>query len=108
VRSTALIRIARLAGVVVAALVVSAVVAGVAPGDTVVCGTGHVLNRLAQALMQPPGAGHIDGPTATYCVVPSTTGWLLAIGVFVVIVGTAIAVARRQPTNSKKVASRSG
>ena len=98
--STTLVRIARLAGVVAASLVVSAVVAGIAPGDTVVCGRGHVLNRLVQAVMQPLGAGHIDGATATYCVVPSTIGWLLAIGVFVVIVGTAIAVARRQRTAS--------
>jgi hypothetical protein len=66
VRSTAPVRIVRSAGVIVAALVVSAVVAGLGPEDTVVCRRGHVLNRLAQAVMRPLGAGHIDGPTATY------------------------------------------
>jgi hypothetical protein len=90
VRPTTPIRIAQFAAIVVAALAVSAIVAGLGPEDSVVCGRGHALNRLAQAVMQPLGAGHIDGPTTTKCVVPSTMAWLLASGVFVLIVGTAL------------------
>jgi hypothetical protein len=98
VRPTTPTRIAQFVGVLVAAIAVSAVVAG-GPEDSVVCRRGHALNRLAQAVMQPLGAGHIDGPTTTKCVVPSTTAWLLAAGVFVLIVGTALVRAWRHRTS---------
>jgi hypothetical protein len=69
--------------------------AAVGPGETVICGEGHLLNRLAQAIMEPLGAGHIDGPSASYCVVPSTTAWLLAIGVFLSMLAFTFLAARR-------------
>jgi hypothetical protein len=69
-------KIVRVVGVVVAALVASAVVAALGPESKVICGRGHFLDRLAQAVMEPLGAGHTDGPTATYCGVPSTSAWL--------------------------------
>ena len=98
VRSKRRIGIVQPVAALVAALVASAIVAGLGPGGTVICGRGHALNRLAQAVMQPLGAGHIDGPTATYCVVPSNTAWLLAAGVFVLIMGTAVVAAWRRRT----------
>lgn len=57
---------------VIAALTSAALVASVGPEAEVVCGTGHVLDRLAQAIMRPLGAGHVDGPAASSCVVPSS------------------------------------
>jgi hypothetical protein len=62
VRPTTPTRIAQFVGVLVAALAVSAVVAGLGPEDSVACGRGHTLNRLAQAVMQPLGAGHHRRP----------------------------------------------
>jgi hypothetical protein len=88
--------IARVLGVFAGALVGAAIVASLGPEDTVVCGRGHALNRLAQAVTQPLGAGHIDGPSATLCVVPATSAWLLAAGVFLLAVTAAIIFARRQ------------
>jgi hypothetical protein len=79
----------------VGALIAATVVAAVGPEDTVICGEGHALNRLAQAIMQPLGAGHIDGPAATYCVVPSTVAWLLAGVVLLAGVIAVVLVARR-------------
>jgi hypothetical protein len=66
------------AGIVVASLVLAAVVAALGPSGQVICGTGHPLDRIAQAVTQPLGAGHIDGPVASYCVVPSTSAWIMA------------------------------
>jgi hypothetical protein len=93
---------ARVLGVFVGALVVAAVVAGLGPEDTVVCGRGHALNRLAQAIMQPLGAGHIDGPSATLCVVPSTGAWLASAGVFLLLLGAALDVTRRRWRSSHR------
>lgn len=70
------------AGIIVVSLVVAAVAAGLSGSREVVCGTGNVLDRIAQAVTQPLGAGHIDGPAATYCVVPSTSAWVMAAIVF--------------------------
>jgi hypothetical protein len=53
------------AGIVVTSLVLAAVVAGLGPSGQVVSGTGHVLDRIAQAVTQPLGAGHVDGPAAS-------------------------------------------
>ena len=69
------------------AVVVAAVVAGLGPEDQVVCGTGHTLNRIAQAVMQPLGAGHLDGPSATFCVVPSMAAWLMAAVALLAVIG---------------------
>ena len=80
----------------VGALVAAAIVAGLGPEDAVVCGRGHALNRLAQVVMQPLGAGHIDGPTTTKCVVPSTTAWLIAAAVFLLGTSPAIILARHR------------
>jgi hypothetical protein len=74
-------------------------VAGLGPSHVVVCGTGHALDRLAQAVMQPLGAGHIDGPKASYCVV-STTSWLLAAITFVAVAGGwLVAMSRHRPAS---------
>ena len=94
--------IARVVAVFVGALMVSAVVAGLGPEDTVVCGRGHALNRFAQAIMQPLGAGHIDGPSATLCVVPSTGAWLVSAGVFLLLLSAALVAVRRQSRSSHR------
>jgi hypothetical protein len=73
------------ASVLVVLLATVVVVAG--PSNEVVCGTGSVLDRLAQGVMQPLGGGHIDSADATLCVVPSPTSWL--IGALVLVVGLA-------------------
>lgn len=75
------------AGILGGSLVLAGVVAGLGPSDEVVCGTGDVLDRVAQALAQPLGAGHIDGPAATFCVVPSTGAWIMAAIAFVALSG---------------------
>jgi hypothetical protein len=75
------------AGIVVTNLVLAAVVAGLGPSGEVVCGTGHVLDRIAQAVTQPLGAGHADGPAASYCVVPSTNAWVIAAIAFAALSG---------------------
>jgi len=85
--------------VLVAALVAAAVVAGLGPESRVVCGRGHVLDRLAQAVMRPLGAGHIDGPAASLCVVPSTVAWTMAgITLLAAVSAWALAVRRRDAT----------
>ena len=85
-----------IAGIVVAGLVGAVALAAMGPSTTVVCGRENLLDRLARRIMQPLGAGHIDGATASYCVVPSTTAWLEALGVLVVSVLIAIMVSRRR------------
>jgi hypothetical protein len=82
------------AGVMVAGAL-AAIVAGLGPQTEVVCGTGHVLNRVAQRIMQPLGAGHIDGASATYRVVPSTAAWLMALFVLVAVLVVTYAFTRR-------------
>jgi hypothetical protein len=78
------------------AVVVAAFVAGLGPEAELVCGTGHVLDRVAQALMKPLGAGQIDGRSATYCIVPSTRAWLMSsLSLMVVVAVTSIFVRRR-------------
>jgi hypothetical protein len=67
------------------ALLASGVVAALGPEAEVVCGRGHVLDRLAQAIMHPLGAGHIDGASASFCAVPSTTAWPMAAAAFVAV-----------------------
>jgi len=84
------------AGIVVAGLVGAVAIAVMGPSTTVVCGEGNLLDRLARRIMQQLGAGHIDGATASYCVVPSTTAWLEALGVLVVSVLIASMVSRRR------------
>lgn len=86
------------AGIVTSSVVLAAVLAGLGPSRYVVCGTGHTLDRLAQAVMQPLGAGRTDGPRANYCVVPSITSWLLAAITFVVMAGgSLVAMSLRRP-----------
>jgi hypothetical protein len=75
------------AGIVLASLVPAAIVAGLGPSGQVVCGTGHVLDRIAQAITQPLGAGHIDGSAASNCVVPSTNAWFMAAIAFAALTG---------------------
>jgi hypothetical protein len=88
------------AGILISGLVLAAVVAGLGPSRDIICGTGHVLDRLAQAVTQPLGAGHIDSATASYCAVPSTTSWLLAAIAFVAMVGGSIVAMSRRPPAS--------
>ena len=97
-------RIFKVIAVVAVGLVVAGVAAALGPGDHVICGRGHALNRLAQALMERLGAGHIDGPAANYCAVPSTIGWLMAAATFLIVVaiGTA-AVYRRSASRGATV-----
>jgi hypothetical protein len=84
------------AGILVASLVVGAVVAGLGPSDEVVCGTGQPLDRIAQAITQPLGAGQTDGPAASYCAVPSTRAWIMAAMAFVaVLAGGSLATVSR-------------
>jgi len=80
----------------VASVALSATIAALGPDDTVTCGGGHLLNRLAQAVTQPLGAGHIDGPAGSHCVVPSAVAWLMAFGTFILTAGVAILVMKRR------------
>lgn len=48
------------------------------PTTKVVCGEGHGLDRIAQSVGRGTGGGHIDGPTASYCVVPDDLTWIAA------------------------------
>jgi hypothetical protein len=48
------------------------------PSALVVCGDGHGLDRLAQSVSHGLGGGHVDGPAASYCRVPSDVTWILA------------------------------
>jgi hypothetical protein len=83
------------AAIVLGGLCLLAVVAALGPSETVVCGRGHVLNRLAQSISQRLGGGHIDGATASYCTVPATSAWIAATGVFLASVVLAVIVAGR-------------
>jgi hypothetical protein len=83
------------AGIVITGLVLAAVVAGLGPSGQIVCGSGHVLDRIAQAVTQPLGAGHVDGPGASYCVVPSTNAWVMAAIAFAALSGGCLVAMRR-------------
>jgi hypothetical protein len=48
------------------------------PSEDIVCGSGHMLDRVAESLSRALGAGTIDGPASSTCTVPSTLSWLLA------------------------------
>lgn len=85
--------------VLVIGLVVAAATALLGPQRAVICGEGHILDRSAQAIMRPLGGGHIEGPSATRCVVPSTPTWLLAVGVFLVFLAVAAVVAIRRASS---------
>jgi hypothetical protein len=89
------------AGIGVGSLVLAAVVAALGPSGQVICGTGHLLDRIAQAVTQPLGAGHIDGPAASYCVVPSTSAWIMAAIVFVAALASGSLVAVAQLRHSR-------
>jgi hypothetical protein len=78
------------------ALVAAALVAGLGPEHTVVCGRGSLLDRVAQALTQPLGAGHVDGPSASWCTVPTAGAWLLAVLAALAILEVTFLVARRR------------
>jgi len=66
------------------------------PLKTVVCGTGHLLDRLVQAYVHT----NIRGPRAPgspdECSVPSETAWLMAAVVFVAVLVIARSLARHQ------------
>lgn len=64
-------RLVLVAGAIVVAFAV--LVAG--PDRLVVCGTGNVLDRAAQRVA---GGGHVDGPDASRCSVPSAAAWAVA------------------------------
>lgn len=83
------------AGIIAVSLVVAAVIAGLGGSREVVCGTGNVLDRIAQAVTQPLGAGHVDGPAATYCVVPSTSAWVMAAIVFAAFTSASLVATAR-------------
>jgi hypothetical protein len=74
------------------------------PETEVVCGQGHALNRLAQKIMQPLGAGHVDGPSATYCVVPSTAAWAMSLVALVAVLGLTLVIVRRRGRRSGTLA----
>jgi hypothetical protein len=92
---------------IVGAAFLSGVAAALGPEDTVICGRGHILDRAAQAFMERLGAGHIDGPTATYCVVPSTAAWILAAAVFLSVAIAGLLLARRDQGEALDPGSRS-
>lgn len=81
--------------IVVVGLVGAAVVASLGPNEAIVCGTGHLVNRLAQAVSRRLGGGVIDGPSGSFCTVPADASWLLAAGVLLAFVVVAGLVLRR-------------
>jgi hypothetical protein len=83
--------------IVVAGLAASAIVATVGPNEAVVCGTGHLPNRLAQAVFDRLGGGQIDGQSAGYCTVPVTSTRLLAAAALLVLFLVAWVVAASRP-----------
>ena len=80
---------------IIAALTSGALIASVGPEAEVVCGTGHVLDRLVQAIMRPLGAGHVDGAAASSCVVPSSAAWAMSAGALVLVLASTLLLARR-------------
>jgi len=79
------------------AVVGEAVLAAVVgPSATVTCGQWHLLNRVAQGITQPLGAGHIDGASGSSCTVPATTSWVLATAVILIATASGHAIARRR------------
>lgn len=79
--------------VLAAALAVAGVAVVVGPDRQVVCGDGHVLDRVAQRVARGFGGGHVDGPDASTCAVPSAASW--AIAAVVLCGGAAYAFHRR-------------
>jgi hypothetical protein len=63
------------------ALLIAVVIVFAGPATKVVCGKGHWLDRVAQSLSKGQGGGHTDGPSASYCVVPSDLTWIIAGGI---------------------------
>jgi hypothetical protein len=94
------------AGIALAGIVSAVVAAAIGRNTTVICGRGNVLDRIAQWVTVPLGAGVIDGPTGSYCVVPSTTAWLLAGVVLVASCALAVTVRRLASDSSRLSASK--
>jgi hypothetical protein len=72
-------------------IVLAVAVVSLGPSGEVVCGTGAPLDRLAQTVMSGLGGGHVDGPAATLCVVPTATAWVL--GALVILGGSVVIIA---------------
>jgi len=71
------------------------------PSRAVVCGQGNVLEQLAQNVTRPLGAGHIDSASASYCTVPTTAAWLLALAAFILCVWVGTILARKGDTKAR-------
>jgi hypothetical protein len=88
-------RRARVAAGIGVGLALGVAAAMLGPSEAIGCGGGHLLDRLAQRIMQPLGAGQVDGASATSCTVPSTASWLLAVAAILVAAGVTLTTARR-------------
>jgi hypothetical protein len=86
-----------LTGIVLAGLPGAVVAAALGPSTEVICGRGNVLDRLAQDVMRPLGAGHIDAAGGSLCVVPSTRAWFMAAAVLLASVLASILTVRKMP-----------
>jgi hypothetical protein len=86
-RLTAVRAVGALFGLIAGA-VVAVVLVFVGPRHEIVCGNGHRLDDAAEGVFSE----RIDGPTATFCVVPSELTWVAAAGVLVagVILGAVL------------------
>src|SRR3954451_10175455 len=78
-------------------LVVAGFVLVLGPSTEVVCGAGSLLDRLAPRAPQPLGAGHIDGPLATLCTVPTFAAWLVALAALIPVTAAGMWLAGRSP-----------
>lgn len=70
-----------------AGLVLAVGVLIVGPSELIVCGSGHLGQRLAEDVSTGLGGGHVDGPSASRCSVPGDASWLAA---GVVLAGAAV------------------
>lgn len=79
-------------------LLTAVVVLFVGPNRQIVCGDGHSLDRLAQDVTRRLGGRHIDGDSASYCVVPDGGTWFLAAVALGALAGLGVVAAVRLPS----------
>jgi hypothetical protein len=85
-------KIFRVAATLAVGAAAAVAVAALGRSEDIVCGTSHVLDRLADSVSGAMGAGAIDGPTASFCTVPSTSSWLMAGFLFLLAAVLAVRV----------------
>jgi hypothetical protein len=88
-------RALRAALALIVGVAVAVVILFMGPNRDVVCNEGHFLNRMAQDVTGGLGGGHIDGPSASYCVVPANITWVVAGIAFVGLCCAGIVIARQ-------------